>query len=620
MDKALKVVSLLIFFSVAFIQDKKCLASPANLVKWDYGTDPHQEAHSANNILSVIKNKEHSQESKVSQSGTFGYFTGFFDIMRIRNLIHNVGSKIEIGALCVSCKVTMSYLQHRVRNGATEDDIGTFVNKICTAFHIEKPSVCTGLTQLFKREVTTVLVNIALDPEEVCGLLIPGCGYSVNPLHNWIVPETPFPKPPIKPPKTPKVGSPVSRVLHISDVHIDPKYREGSNANCGEPLCCRRSSGTPAIPSDAAGYWGDYRNCDIPLRMLENMLAHINKTHKVDYVIWTGDIPPHDIWNNSREEAVYLLHAASNVIHKYLGHIPVFPALGNHESSPVNSFPIPQVKGNDSISWLYDEVAKAWLQWLPDSSFTLKSGAYYSVAVNPGLRIISINMNYCNSLNWWLLLNSTDPTGELSWLVVELQKAEDKGEKVHIIGHIPPGVPDCLAVWSYNYNKIINRYESTVTAQFFGHTHKDEFEVFYDKSGVNPRATNIAYIGPSVTTYDGVNPGYRIYTVDGNYPESSRVVLDHESYYLNLTKANLLGKTEWEFEYSAKQAYNMTSLLPSDWDYLTKKFEKDDKLFQKFHRFYGKLSDYITNKCDTDCKAIMLCRLRRSQSNDPLVC
>lgn len=70
-------------------------------------------------------------------------------------------------------------------------------------------------------------------------------------------------------------------MLHISDVHIDPYYKEGSNANCGEPLCCRESSGSPSTPSDAAGYWGDYRNCDTPLRTLENMLAHINKTHKV---------------------------------------------------------------------------------------------------------------------------------------------------------------------------------------------------------------------------------------------------------------------------------------------------------------------------------------------------
>lgn len=77
-------------------------------------------------------------------------------------------------------------------------------------------------------------------------------------------------------------------------------------------------------------------------------------------------------------------------------------------------------------------------------------------------------------------MNSTDPATELQWLIYELQTAEFSGEKVHIIGHIPPGHSDCLKVWSRNYYAIINRYEATITAQFFGHTHYDEFEVFYD--------------------------------------------------------------------------------------------------------------------------------------------
>ena len=84
------------------------------------------------------------------------------------------------------------------------------------------------------------------------------------------------------------------------------------------------------------------------------------------------------------------------------------------------------------------------------------------------------------------------------------------GEKVHIIGHIPPGHVDCVKVWSRNFNQIIDRYEHTVTAQFYGHTHADEFEIFYDLKN-RSRPTNIAYIGPSVTTYYGLNPTYRIY-------------------------------------------------------------------------------------------------------------
>lgn len=68
------------------------------------------------------------------------------------------------------------------------------------------------------------------------------------------------------------------------------------------------------------------------------------------------------------------------------------------------------------------------------------------------------------------------------------------------IRHIPPGHADCLKIWSRNYYKIVQRYESTITAQFYGHTHFDEFEVFYDTNDLS-RPTGIGYIGPSVTPY-----------------------------------------------------------------------------------------------------------------------
>ena len=37
---------------------------------------------------------------------------------------------------------------------------------------------------------------------------------------------------------------------------------------------------------------------------------------------------------------------------------------------------------------------------------------------------------FCTVCYRWLLLNMTDPTGQLSWLVSVLQQAETKGEKV----------------------------------------------------------------------------------------------------------------------------------------------------------------------------------------------
>lgn len=59
-------------------------------------------------------------------------------------------------------------------------------------------------------------------------------------------------------------------------------------------------------------------------------------------------------------------------------------------------------------------------------------GGFYSLLVRPGLRLISLNMNFCSQYNFWLLINSTDPAGQLQWLVNVLQKAEDNGEKVNV--------------------------------------------------------------------------------------------------------------------------------------------------------------------------------------------
>ncbi|KAL9981127.1 hypothetical protein ACROYT_G009791 [Oculina patagonica] len=219
-------------------------------------------------------------------------------------------------------------------------------------------------------------------------------------------------------------------------------------------------------------------------------------------------------------------------------------------------------------------------------------------------------------MNWWLLINNVDPAQQLQWLVDTLQEAEDNGEKVHIIGHILPGSSDCLKPWSWNYYKIINRYQSTVTAQFFAHTHADEFEIFYDEK-TRKIPTNIAFIGPSVTTYQGHNPGYRIYEIDGDYANSSRVVLNHETYILDLVEANK-GNVQWKLEYSAKDAYGMPSLLPEDWNNLVHRMASNQTLFNTFYKYFWKSAPSST--CDGSCRENMLCRLMTGRSHDNSAC
>ena len=63
-------------------------------------------------------------------------------------------------------------------------------------------------------------------------------------------------------------------------------------------------------------------------------------------------------------------------------------------------------------------------------SALLFSGAFYTALVKKGFRIISINTNYCDHMNWWLIMNVTDPAQELQWLIDTLQLAENNHEKV----------------------------------------------------------------------------------------------------------------------------------------------------------------------------------------------
>ena len=151
---------------------------------------------------------------------------------------------------------------------------------------------------------------------------------------------TPFRKPSIFSKKAKSIVQTNFKVLHISDTHIDLNYKETSDAVCGEPLCCRNVDKSVPIENQS-GFWGDYRDCDIPLRTFDSMLKHIALKHQdIDYVIWTGDIPPHDVWNQTKNEQVNLLRKVSQLIQKHLGSKPIFPALGNHESLPINKLSV----------------------------------------------------------------------------------------------------------------------------------------------------------------------------------------------------------------------------------------------------------------------------------------
>ena len=126
---------------------------------------------------------------------------------------------------------------------------------------------------------------------------------------------------------------PLIKILHLSDIHIDLEYTEGLNADCGAPLCCRPPNNTTR---PVAGYWGD-EGCDLPLATANSLFEYLaDHKDEFDWIYWTGDLPAHNVWSQTRSDQLQMLHLLTLQLTKYLGDKQVYPTLGNHESSPVN--------------------------------------------------------------------------------------------------------------------------------------------------------------------------------------------------------------------------------------------------------------------------------------------
>jgi hypothetical protein len=67
--------------------------------------------------------------------------------------------------------------------------------------------------------------------------------------------------------------------------------------------------------------------------------------------------------------------------------------------------------------------------------------------------------------------------------------------------------------WSKEFSRLVYRFRNTISGLFFGHTHFDEFKIFFAQGTLEP--VNVAYLTPSQTPHNGLNPAYRVYILDG---------------------------------------------------------------------------------------------------------
>lgn len=79
------------------------------------------------------------------------------------------------------------------------------------------------------------------------------------------------------------------------------------------------------------------------------------------------------------------------------------------------------------------------------------------------------------------------------------------------------------------------QYQEIITGSFYGHIHKDELRFISDFSG-DSKIIGFYLVGPSISPVFDNNPGFHVF----NYDAPTTVLLDFETYYLDLAEANML--------------------------------------------------------------------------------
>jgi len=221
----------------------------------------------------------------------------------------------------------------------------------------------------------------------------------------------------------------------------------------------------------------------------------------------------------------------------------------------------------------------------------------------------------CDSNDFYLFENPTDPQGQLAWLRTELYESEANEQPVFIIGHIPPGNFGCDSEWSARYRAIIDRFTNIIRGQFFGHTHEDHFEVA--RSYIDNSPMSSVFITPSLTTRSYLHPSFRIYEVDTD----TNVLVNYYQYHLDLDKwnKNTTGPLQWDLFYDFLSQWNVSDLSPSTLDKLADSFLEDPALMSEY-LWVKNTGNGPKPKIDTDQAWHLYCEAKNAVYSEVVDC
>ncbi|EJD54425.1 sphingomyelin phosphodiesterase [Auricularia subglabra TFB-10046 SS5] len=559
--------------------------------------------------------------------------------------ISSIAASDNFPTTCAKCLASLEVAKFLV---LAAPELGpTLAVDLCERFQLSSTCGTTYSRLALGSVITQVVANADVggyDGQMLCQNFLSLCPLpptSPLDLSGWFAKPKPDPLPPPRRPSGKRV-----KVLHMSDFHLDPRYANGAEAFCDSGLCCREgsvnssSTQTPVLPAPRFGAF----HCDTPFALAlaaVQAIPVLAQTEKEGFAwtVYTGDLVSHDQDNQlSRDYVMYTETVVFDLMKRFIGGGPVYAALGNHDSYNQAQDSPHSLGGElgEQFSWNYDHVASLWAhqRWLPSAAVGAARAHYgaYSVKRADGLRIITLNTDFWYKANYFNYINlmAADPSGMLRFLTDELQEAEDQGDRVWIVGHVLTGWDGSNPLENPTnlFYQIVDRFSPHVIANiFFGHTHEDQFSIFYANNATVQSAgtaQSVAWIGPSLTPLTGLNSGFRVYEVDtGTFD-----IMDAHTWTSNVSAyqaldAQLEHGPTFTYEYSTRAAYGGSiagwgsddPLNATWWHRVTEAMEADPTLVQLFTTFQGKSSVRSPPCVSAACVIAKICYMRSGSAS-----
>lgn len=404
-------------------------------------------------------------------------------------------------------------------------------------------------------------------------------------------------------------------VLMASDIHFDPfqdpakvKQLVAAPATQWEAILA-----TPASPGQQQAFDTLQQQChakgvDTPYILLRSSLQAMHTQQSdAQFITVSGDLIAHAFSCRYRtlmpqatqaDYESFVLKTISFVIANLRASfpgIPVYAALGNNDTG-CGDYQL------DPNSDFLTQTGKILATGLPASQQAqaiqqFPAGGYYSVTMAAPMqstRLIVINDLFlspkyttCGSLP-----NASAATSEIAWLAQQLADARKAGQKVWIMGHIPPGVnPYSTAVKGKNIcakssptmflasdklSDTMIENSDVIRLAIFAHTHMDELRLLKSDSIASSSDNTVATkavalkMVPSISPVDGNNPSFTIARID----PTTAILQNYEVF----AASNQTGiGTFWTKEYDFADIYHQPQFSPQTVSVLIEQFSADSQ-------------------------------------------